>query len=144
MRFSRAKKEGSTCISDTLYHRIYPTSEEVPKFYGLPKIHKQGATLRPIVSSIGSITHKRAKFLAPVINPLLGKNQLAIKNSEDFVKKIKDLKVPQSRKLVLYDVTALYTTIPIEVAVAVIRGKPEQNTKLQGRCELSIDQITGG
>ena len=76
------KKEGY--ILDTLCSMIYPTSEEVPKFYGLPKIHKQGALLRPIVSSIRSITHKTAKFLASVINPLLGKNEHTIKNSEDL------------------------------------------------------------
>ena len=27
-------------ISDALYYRINPTSEAVPKFYGLPKVHK--------------------------------------------------------------------------------------------------------
>ena len=38
------------------YRYLYPTTEDVPRFYGLPKIHKQSAPLRPIVSSIGSIT----------------------------------------------------------------------------------------
>ena len=28
-----------------------------PKFYGLPKVHKQGMPLRPIVSSIGAVTY---------------------------------------------------------------------------------------
>ena len=108
------KKEGS--ISNTRYYRIYPypTSEEVPTFYGLHKIHKQGVLLRPIVLSIRRITHKLAKFLVPVINPLLGKNKHAIKNSEDFVKKIKDLEVPPPRKLVSYDVTALFTSITVD------------------------------
>ena len=67
------------------------------KFYGLPKIHKKGAPLMPIVSGIGSITHKAAKYLAKVLNPLINKNGYPIKNSEDFVKKIEDLEVPPPR-----------------------------------------------
>ena len=39
------KKEGA--VSDQLYNRIYPTSEEVSKFYELPKIHKKDAPIGP-------------------------------------------------------------------------------------------------
>ena len=58
-----------------------------------------------------------------VINPLLGKNKHAINNSKDFVRKMKDLKVPPPRKPVFYAVTALFTSIPVDDAVAVIREK---------------------
>ena len=40
-------------ISEKLYKRLYPTGAESPKFDGLPKIHKPGMQVRPIVSSIG-------------------------------------------------------------------------------------------
>ena len=40
-------------IDEVLYRRLYPTGAGSPKFYGLPKIHKEGIPLRPIVSSIG-------------------------------------------------------------------------------------------
>ena len=39
-------------ISKTLYDKMYPTTEEVPKFYGTPKIHKKQYPLRPIVSRL--------------------------------------------------------------------------------------------
>ena len=73
------KREGA--ISATVCDKIYLTSEEVPKFYGLPKIHKKGTPLRPIVSSLGSIMHPAAKYLAFIINSLLGKTQHAIKRT---------------------------------------------------------------
>ena len=44
-------------MSEELYKRLYPTGAGSPKFYGLPKIHKPGMPLRPIVSSIGTITY---------------------------------------------------------------------------------------
>ena len=62
--------------------------------------------LRPIVFSIGSISYKVAD-LAAILNPLTGKNGFTIKNSEDFVTKIKDLDVPPPRTLISYDVSEL-------------------------------------
>ncbi|XP_078357260.1 uncharacterized protein LOC144642142 [Oculina patagonica] len=83
----------------------------------LPKIHKNEVPLRPIVSSIGSITYEAATYLAVVIGPLTGKSEHHIKNSTDFVQKIKDLEVLPSQKLVSFDVSALFTSIPTDEAV---------------------------
>ena len=47
----KIKEEGG--MSETTYKKIYPTGAGIPKFYGLPKIHKVGVRLRPIVSSRG-------------------------------------------------------------------------------------------
>ena len=54
----------SRVFVDSLYNQLYPTAENIPKFYGLPKIHKNDAQLRPIVPSIGTVMYKTAKFLA--------------------------------------------------------------------------------
>ena len=45
---------------------LLPDSEPaVPAFYGLPKMHKpEPILMRPIVSSIGSVTYKVAKYEA--------------------------------------------------------------------------------
>ena len=37
-------------INEAVYKRLYPTEAGCPKFYGLPKIHKEGMPLRCIVS----------------------------------------------------------------------------------------------
>ena len=92
--------------------------------------------LRPIVSSIGSITYEAAKYLAVVIGPLVGKTEHHIKNSTDFVQKIKDLEVPPSQKLVSFDVSALFTSIPTDEAVL------EQDNSWQDRTNLNVDQLT--
>ena len=74
-------------IDKSLYYRIYPTSEEVPKLYGLPKIHKKNFPLRPIVSSIGSITYQASKLLTTILSPLTGKTSSHVVNSVDFANK---------------------------------------------------------
>ena len=53
------KAEGG--INDETYKRMYPTGAGSPKFYGLPKIHKAGTPLRPIISSRGTVTCGTAK-----------------------------------------------------------------------------------
>ena len=52
-----------------------------------------------------------------ILGLLLGKTPRHIKNSIAFVDKIKDLEVPPGPKLVSYDVTALFTGIPINKAL---------------------------
>ena len=66
----KIKTEGG--IDDILYKKLYPTGAVTPKFYGLPKIHKDGIPLRPIVSSRGSISYEVAKELAKILKPLVG------------------------------------------------------------------------
>ena len=110
--------------------------------YGLPKIHKKDAPLRPIVSSIGSVMYNTAKYLATVIGPLAGNTEHDIVNSMDFVQKIRGLEVPPPQKPISYDVSALFTSIPVDKALCVIKKRLEGDEQLSKRCELNTNQIT--
>ena len=109
--------------------------------YGLPKIHKTDMPLRPIVSGNGSVTENTAKHLSKILNEVKGKNPHSIKNSEDFVNKIKDLGVPPAQKLVSFDVSALFTSIPIDFALKAIKQKLIQDNSWQKITNLSLEQV---
>ena len=49
-----SKLRHSGAISKEQYWQLYPTSEDVSniKFYGSPKIHKQGTLLCPIIQAL--------------------------------------------------------------------------------------------
>ena len=128
-------------IPTPLKHFIYPTSEEIPKMYGLPKIHKVNVPLRPIVASRGSLTYNASSVLADILGPLVGKSERHIKNSGEVVDKIKNLEVPPGQKLISYDVSALFTSIPVPHAIKAVRIKLDEDPKLQERTPLSRERI---
>ena len=78
-------------MTEDLYKRLYPTGAGSPKFYGLPKIHKPGMPLRPIVSSIGAVTYQTSKEVARILKPLVGKSPHHVKNTQDFIDNIKGI-----------------------------------------------------
>ena len=54
-----------------VYDVVRPTSLQRPRMYGLPKTHKVGTPLRPILSMVGSSHHELAKWLASILQPVL-------------------------------------------------------------------------
>ena len=81
----RVKAE--TGMQDNIYKKMFPTGVSPPKFYGLPKIHKKNIPLRPIVSSIGSVSYGVAKELAGIIKQLMGCSQHHVNNSKQFLQR---------------------------------------------------------
>ena len=62
------KAEGG--LDENTNRKLYPTGAAPHKYYGLPKVHKPGVPLRPIISSIGSVTYTTAKELSRILNLL--------------------------------------------------------------------------
>ena len=75
-------------ISWEFHKKLYPTTDQPPRFYGLPKVHKANMPLRPIVSGIGSISYNCSKHLAEVLTCLVGKTDAYVKNSKEFKVKL--------------------------------------------------------
>ena len=123
------KAEGG--INEAVYKRLYPTGAGVPKFYGLPKVHKEGIPLRPIVSSIGAASYETAKELARILKPLVGSSPYQVQNSRDFIQQMKDIKLEEDQCIMSYDVKALFTSVPVQPAIDVIRKKLEEDKELR-------------
>ena len=110
-----------TGLGSNTYKSMYPTGCVPPKFYGLPKIHKPDTPLRPIVSSCGSVTYGVAKELAKILKPLVGKSPHHINSTQDFVEQAKHFKLEAGECLSSYDVSALFTSVPIDPALNIIK-----------------------
>ena len=82
-----------------------------------------------------------AKFLAKVLRPLVGKSLYHIKNTRDFVNRVREVTLLPGESLCSYDVTALFTSVPIDPALKMIKDLLEQDETLQDKTVLSVHNI---
>ena len=54
-------------IDTQRYYRLRCSVPQPPKLYGLPKLHKPGIAVRPIVSFCGSPTYQLSKYLTTIL-----------------------------------------------------------------------------
>ena len=123
-------------MDEGTYKAMYPTGCVPPKFYGLPKIHKTGNPLKPIVSSRGLVTCGVAKVLSKVLKPLVGKSPHHIQSTGNFVSRAKGLSLQLGECLTSYDVTLLFTAVPIDPALNIIKYLLEKDEKINDRTVL--------
>ena len=128
-------------LDEGTYKAMYPTGSILPKFYGLPKIHKTGNPLRPIVSSRSSATYGVAKVISKVLKPLVGRSPHHIQSTGDFVSRAKGLTLQMGECLSSYDVTSLFTSVPIDPALNIIKDLLENDENLNDRTVLSFQNI---
>ena len=107
----------------------------------MPKIHKPGIPLRPIVSSIGAATYNTAKELANILKPLVGMSAHHVHNTRDFVGQIKEVKLKPGECIISYDVQALFTPVPINPVLDIIKERLANDQDLHKRTTMSVNQI---
>ena len=135
----KIKNEGG--ISEEKYKYMYPTGAGISKFYGLPKVHKAGVPLRPIVSSRGSVTYNTSKELARILKPLAGKSTFSVQNTMDFVEQVKNIRLQPQECIISYDVKALFTSVPTKPAINIIKQLLEDDKELQQRTSMTAQHI---
>ena len=121
---------------------MYPTGAVSPKYYGLPKIHKAGIPLRPIISSTGTATYNTAKELARILKPLVGTSSHHVQNTRDFIDQIKEVRLKDGESIISYDVTSLFTSVPIKPTLDIIQQRLTKDQDLHKRTSMTIQQIT--
>ncbi|BHF70332.1 hypothetical protein SprV_0301338200 [Sparganum proliferum] len=92
------------------------------RFYGLPKVHKPGVPLRPIVSLRGTPTFGLSKWLNQRLCFLTKDSEWTVKSAEEFLSRIKRLEVEADGVMVSFDVISLFTSIPPALAIDTIDG----------------------
>ena len=114
----------------------------LPYMYGLPKTHKEGCPLRPIISNINAPTYKLSKWLAKHLSPAVGRISAAhIKNTQDFVDRLDHLQLPDGR-LVSLDVNSLFTKVPVDEAISLPRRViPNLNLDLPIAANKFVDLV---
>ena len=115
-------------IDTQRYYRLRCSVPQPPKLYGLPKLHKPGIPMRPIVSFCGSPTYQLSKCLTTILQPLTDKSRRKLQSTENFIDAIKTVQIPDDYKLVSFDVKSLFTSIPLQLALHCTETAIQQST----------------
>lgn len=122
-------------LSTETIKKLTPQDPLIPRFYGLPKIHKPNTPLRPIVSCIGSTTYELSKYLNAILKPYIGLSNSFIKNTQHFIEVISKQKLSSNDLMVSFDVSSLFTKVPILDTLQLLQRQFDNNTiKLFEHC----------
>ena len=103
----------------TMEFLMPPKINRAPLFYGLPKIHKSGCLLRPIVSGCDGPTDLLSSYITHFIQSSNPPSH--IKDTKHFLNLIEKLpSLPRISLFVTVDVTSLYTNIPHKEGTAAV------------------------
>nr|VZI47564.1 unnamed protein product [Spirometra erinaceieuropaei] len=105
---------------------LTPNDTRIARAYGLPKVHKAGAPLRIIVPLIGSPTYNLAKWLYKHLKHLTNGWQYSIDNSHAFLQRIQGLNVSPDECILSFDVVALFSSIPHNLAIESVARRLEE------------------
>ena len=122
----RTLRKVKSTMPQNVYSKLYPSGSCPSKFHRTAKMHKlltnnvDDLPIRPIVSNTGTATYpKTAKNLAK-LSSLLGTSDYTISNTKTFVKQIRKMEVPLGYKPVSFDVTSLFTNVPLDKTIEII------------------------
>ena len=87
------------------------------------------------------MAYNTAKELARILKPLVGLSEHHIHNIIDFVQQIKIVKLKKDESLVSYDVTALFTSVPIPPVLKIIEEKLKEDKELPRRTNMNTRHI---
>ena len=87
------------------------------------------------------MTYNTAKELAKILKPLVGLSNHHVHNTRDFVEQLKEVKMKKEESMVSYDVTALFTSVPIPPVLKTIEEKLTIDRDLQQRTSMTIKHI---
>ena len=110
-------------LDDAEYKWIIREEKWKPmKFYLLAKVHKQPIKGRPIVPSMTWITHHLSEWLSNQLNPLLNNLEWVLKDSNDLLRKLHNLKIKNPKKLALMtaDVEVLYPSMDTTTGLQIM------------------------
>ena len=99
-----------------------------PTLNAQPKVHKQNMPIRPLINNTKAPSHKLARHLDKTIRQYITlTNNTSIKNNIDLVNKLQNIHVPHNSTLASFDITNLYTNIPIQETTEILEDLLKNN-----------------
>ena len=117
---------------------LSPKSSRLAHLYGLPKTHKAKLSMRPILSATGTYNFNLAKWLEEKLKPL-SVNEYTITDVFEFADEIRSSPINEDI-LVSYDVTALFTNVPLSETIDILVDKAFTNDWFNQTYDLNLEK----
>lgn len=104
-------------------YRYLDSTATTAKIYGLPKVHKKDAPLRPITSTTNAPGSNLAKRMTEILSTIFDGDDLHLKNSTQAKYYIDKVQLEEGEVLVSFDVISMFTNIPLELVRSIIGRK---------------------
>jgi len=104
-------------ISKKEYFLLYSSDSNLPKAYGLPKIHKANCSFRIIISSVSTALYYLAKFMKKIIADNLPSTFSHVNNSFKIYNSLCGLNLANNYVITSFDVISLFTNVPLDLAL---------------------------
>ncbi|KAF8643191.1 hypothetical protein AX14_009599 [Amanita brunnescens Koide BX004] len=95
----------------------------IPRFHGIPKIHKTPTGMRPIIPCHSAIQNPAASFVAKFLKPIVASIGTILQSSRQFCRELKDITIPSGKRyyFVSGDVVAYYPNVALDNALDIIK-----------------------
>ncbi|XP_036317494.1 uncharacterized protein LOC118732468, partial [Rhagoletis pomonella] len=140
-------KKSTTIIKDNLPYRLTLMNPSVPPLIALPKTHKPGTPMRPIINYKSAPGYRLSKHLKTVLKDSLDlRNKYTITNTTELIEKMKSLKINENTKFVSFDIKDLYPSIPtietIKTVQEILMGKMKREavTEIINALKVTLKQ----
>ncbi|XP_020904502.1 uncharacterized protein LOC110242811 [Exaiptasia diaphana] len=115
------------------------SSSRLAHLYGLPKTHKEQLAVRPILSATSTYNYALAKWLEEKLKPL-SYNKYSILDVFKFAEEIRTEVINEADILVSYDVTSLFTNVPLDETIGILVEKAFNNNWFNSEYNLDISR----
>ena len=97
-------------------------------------LHRKLYTPWLISPHISTASQKSTRITPPLLSPLMGKMEHHVKNSKEFAEYVKSWKVGPEEKLRSYNVSALFTSVPVDKALEIILRRLTEDVTFPIEC----------
>ena len=116
-------------ISKNITEGLKIESPKSPHFHLKIKLHKEGVTGRPVISSVNCHTSKISEYVDYHLQPIVREIRSYVKDTSEFLRKISAVEFVPDNYLVSLDVKSIYTNIPSAEVIKAVKESLENYPK---------------
>ena len=102
-------------IDETLFEEIKSMGGQLPRLYGLAKVHKPNVPIRPVLSMPGSPYYKIAEKVTKWLS-VIPESKINC-STKETVDQLKNVTLDPDEVVISFDVSSLYTNVPVNEAI---------------------------